>query len=116
MQDSKWVGYQGSLDYQGSDFTASVTIANPDLLDGSVVSVVQYLQSMTPQWVHYEFMKHCYIHLSQPRYIESPSNRWFHSTVCAKRLHSNYDCLAQRKACPDSLIGCDMCAEWALWV
>ena len=49
VQDSKWVGYQGSLDYQGSDFTASVTIANPDLLDGSVVSVVQYLQSMTPQ-------------------------------------------------------------------
>ena len=49
VQESKWVGYQGSLDYQGSDFTASVTIANPDLLDGSVVSVVQYLQSMTPQ-------------------------------------------------------------------
>ena len=49
MQESKWVGYQGSLDYQGSDFTASLTVANPDLFDGSVVSVVQYLQSMTPQ-------------------------------------------------------------------
>ena len=24
-------------------------------------------------------------------------------------------CLAQHKICPDSLIGCDMCAEWALW-
>lgn len=48
-QESKWVGYQGTLDYQGSDFTASFTLANPNLLDGSVVSVIQYLQAMTPQ-------------------------------------------------------------------
>ena len=26
-----------------------------------------------------------------------------------KRLHSSHDCLAQRKACPDSLISCDVC-------
>lgn len=48
-QESKWVGYQGTLDYQGSDFTASLTLANPNILDGSVVGVVQYLQAMTPK-------------------------------------------------------------------
>jgi mitochondrial import receptor subunit TOM40 len=49
MQESKWVAYQGSLDYQGSDFTASLTLANPNLLDGSVVGVAQYLQALTPK-------------------------------------------------------------------
>lgn len=48
-QESKWVAYQGSLDYQGSDFTASLTLANPNLLDGSVVGVLQYLQAVTPR-------------------------------------------------------------------
>ena len=48
-QESKWVGYQGTLDYMGSDFTASLTVANPDMLDGSVVGVGQYLQAMTPR-------------------------------------------------------------------
>ena len=49
MQESKWVAYQGSLDYQGSDFTAALTLANPNLLDGSVVGVAQYLQALTPK-------------------------------------------------------------------
>ena len=57
MQESKWVGYQGSLDYQGADFTASVTLANPNLFDGSAVGVAQYLQAMTPQSVYTQ--SHC---------------------------------------------------------
>ena len=44
---SRWVGYQGSLDYVGSDFTAGFTLANPDLFEGSAVVVAQYLQAMT---------------------------------------------------------------------
>ena len=46
-QKSRWVAYQGSLDYTGQDFTASATLANPDIITGSGVLAVQYLQSMT---------------------------------------------------------------------
>jgi len=49
-QQSKWVGYQGTLDYQGSDFTGSATLANPDPLSGSGVAVLQYLQAITPKY------------------------------------------------------------------
>ncbi|CAI8029918.1 Mitochondrial import receptor subunit TOM40 homolog 1 [Geodia barretti] len=48
--NTQWVAYQGSLDYQGSDFTASLTLANPNLLDGSVVGVAQYLQALNPSY------------------------------------------------------------------
>lgn len=35
-------------DYKGSSFTASLTVANPDLLNGSGLAVGQYLQRITP--------------------------------------------------------------------
>ena len=41
------MGYQGTLDYHGADFTASLTLANPDPIAGSAVAVAQYLQSLT---------------------------------------------------------------------
>ena len=44
------MGYQGTLDYQGSDFTGSATLANPDPLSGSGVAVLQYLQAITPKY------------------------------------------------------------------
>lgn len=50
-QQSKWVGYQGTLDYHGSDFTASITAANPDILAGSGMIVLQYLQSLSNRFV-----------------------------------------------------------------
>ncbi|XP_064407641.1 mitochondrial import receptor subunit TOM40 homolog [Halichondria panicea] len=46
-QQSRWVGYQGTADYVGQDFTASATLANPNILTGSGVLVAQYLQSVT---------------------------------------------------------------------
>ena len=46
-QKSRWVGYQGTADYQGKDFTASLTLANPNVMTGSGVLVAHYLQSMT---------------------------------------------------------------------
>ena len=49
-QQSKWVGYQGSLDYLGADFTASATLANPDPLSSSCVAVLQFLQALTPRY------------------------------------------------------------------
>lgn len=36
-----------SLDYRGEDFTATATVANPDLINGSGVMVLHYLQSIT---------------------------------------------------------------------
>ena len=52
-QQAKWVGYQGTLDYHGADFTASLTLANPDPIAGSAVAVAQYLQALTPRWALY---------------------------------------------------------------
>ena len=49
-QQSKWVGYQGTLDYLGADFTASATLANPDPLSSSGVAVLQYLQTLAPRY------------------------------------------------------------------
>ena len=46
-QWSRWAAYQGTLDYTGKDFTASATLANPNVLSGSGVLALQYLQSMT---------------------------------------------------------------------
>jgi mitochondrial import receptor subunit TOM40 len=48
-QGSKWVGYQTTVDYAGSDYTASLTLANPDIISNSVVAVAQYLQAFTPK-------------------------------------------------------------------
>ena len=43
----RWVAYQGGVDYAGSDFTGSLTLANPDIFSMSGVAVAQYLQSFT---------------------------------------------------------------------
>lgn len=47
IQQSKWQGCQLSSDYKGKDYTASLTLANPDLLSGTGVGVFHYLQSVT---------------------------------------------------------------------
>ena len=51
-QKSRWAAYQGTLDYTGKDFTASATLANPDILSGSGVLALQYLQSMTKRYMY----------------------------------------------------------------
>lgn len=38
---------QLTTDYRGSDFTASLTIGNPNLINNSGVFVTHYLQSVT---------------------------------------------------------------------
>lgn len=47
IQGSKWLATQITTDYKGSDFTASVTVGNPDLVNESGVIVTQYLQNVT---------------------------------------------------------------------
>lgn len=53
-QKSQWVGYQGTVDYTGKHYTASLTMANPDVLTGSGVVVAQYLQALTNRCVHFD--------------------------------------------------------------
>ncbi|XP_017116361.1 mitochondrial import receptor subunit TOM40 homolog 1 [Drosophila elegans] len=48
IQDSKMVATQLTTDYRGSDYTASLTVANPSIFTNSGVIVGQYLQSVTP--------------------------------------------------------------------
>ncbi|XP_069312921.1 mitochondrial import receptor subunit TOM40 homolog [Eulemur rufifrons] len=47
-QQSKFVNWQVDGEYRGSDFTAAVTLGNPDVLVGSGILVAHYLQSITP--------------------------------------------------------------------
>ncbi|CAM2107835.1 unnamed protein product [Caretta caretta] len=47
-QQSKFVNWQVDGEYRGEDFTAAVTLGNPDILVGSGILVAHYLQSITP--------------------------------------------------------------------
>jgi len=47
IQQGKWQGCQLSADYKGFDYTANLTLANPDLISGTGVGVFQYLQNVT---------------------------------------------------------------------
>ncbi|CAL8292393.1 unnamed protein product [Merluccius merluccius] len=47
-QQQKFVNWQGDAEYRGDNFTAAVTLGNPDVLVGSGIIVSHYLQSITP--------------------------------------------------------------------
>lgn len=47
-QQSKFVNWQIDTEYRGEDFTAAVTLGNPDILVGSGIVVAHYMQSITP--------------------------------------------------------------------
>ncbi|XP_071751175.1 mitochondrial import receptor subunit TOM40B [Centroberyx gerrardi] len=47
-QQQKFVNWQGDAEFKGEDFTAAVTLGNPDVLVGSGIVVAHYLQSITP--------------------------------------------------------------------
>uniref|UniRef100_A0A8U8C343 Uncharacterized protein n=1 Tax=Geospiza parvula TaxID=87175 RepID=A0A8U8C343_GEOPR len=47
-QQSKFVNWQVDGEYRGGDFTAALTLGNPDILMGSGILVCHYLQSVTP--------------------------------------------------------------------
>lgn len=38
-----------TTNFKGSDYTASVTVANPDIIAASGVVVLHYLQAVTPR-------------------------------------------------------------------
>lgn len=47
IQQSKWQAAQCTADYKGKNFTASLTLGNIDLINGSGVAVSHYLQQVT---------------------------------------------------------------------
>ncbi|KAA8591725.1 hypothetical protein FQN60_017099 [Etheostoma spectabile] len=47
-QQHKFVNWQCDMECRGEDFTAAVTLGNPDVLVGSGILVGHYLQSITP--------------------------------------------------------------------
>ncbi|XP_030758290.1 mitochondrial import receptor subunit TOM40 homolog 1-like [Sitophilus oryzae] len=47
VQNSKFQVGQLTLNYRGSDYTASMTVANPDVINSSGVVVLHYLQAVT---------------------------------------------------------------------
>ncbi|XP_023689078.2 mitochondrial import receptor subunit TOM40 homolog [Paramormyrops kingsleyae] len=47
-QQQKFMNWQCDAEYKGDDFTATVTLGNPDALAGSGILVTHYLQSITP--------------------------------------------------------------------
>ncbi|XP_060520100.1 mitochondrial import receptor subunit TOM40 homolog 1-like [Cylas formicarius] len=49
VQNSKFQVGQLTLNYRGADYTASMTVANPDIINGSGVVVLHYLQAVTPR-------------------------------------------------------------------
>lgn len=50
-QQAQYVTWQFETEYRGSDFTAAITMANPDILRESVIMVAHFLQSVSPQLV-----------------------------------------------------------------
>ena len=49
IAESKWKSLQLTTDYKGEDFTASLTMGNPDFLGGTGMGILHYLQSVTPK-------------------------------------------------------------------
>ncbi|XP_061520809.1 mitochondrial import receptor subunit TOM40B isoform X2 [Phycodurus eques] len=47
-QQHKFVSWQGDAEFRGKDFTATITLGNPNVLVGSGIVVTHYLQSLTP--------------------------------------------------------------------
>lgn len=47
IQQSKWQSAQITTDYKGDLYTASMTLGNPDLINGTGVMVLHYLRAIT---------------------------------------------------------------------
>ncbi|XP_015110969.1 mitochondrial import receptor subunit TOM40 homolog 1 [Diachasma alloeum] len=49
VQRSKFTVVQGTTDYRGDSYTASLTVANPDIINNSGVVVAHYLQNISKE-------------------------------------------------------------------
>ncbi|KAF7238578.1 Mitochondrial import receptor subunit TOM40B [Varanus komodoensis] len=50
-QQSKFVTWQFDTEYRGEDYTATLTLGNPDLISESIILVAHFLQSVTSRLV-----------------------------------------------------------------
>ncbi|CAI5798238.1 mitochondrial import receptor subunit TOM40B isoform X1 [Podarcis raffonei] len=50
-QQSKFVTWQFDTEYRGDDYTATLTLGNPDLISESIIVVAHFLQSITSRLV-----------------------------------------------------------------
>ncbi|XP_061462389.1 mitochondrial import receptor subunit TOM40B [Rhineura floridana] len=50
-QQSKFVTWQFDTEYRGDDYTATLTLGNPDLISESIILVAHFLQSITSRLV-----------------------------------------------------------------
>ncbi|KAL7978143.1 hypothetical protein Chor_005130 [Crotalus horridus] len=50
-QQAKFTTWQFDAEYRGGDYTATLTLGNPDLISESVIVVAHFLQSMTSRLV-----------------------------------------------------------------
>ncbi|XP_042296966.1 mitochondrial import receptor subunit TOM40B isoform X2 [Sceloporus undulatus] len=50
-QQSKFVTWQFDTEYRGDDYTATLTLGNPDLISESIIVVAHFLQSVTSRLV-----------------------------------------------------------------
>ncbi len=48
IMDKKWASCQITGDYRGDTWTSSLTLGNPDIVNGTGVAVMHYLKSITP--------------------------------------------------------------------
>ena len=48
IMDKRWTSTQMTADYKADTWSSSLTLANPDIVNGSGVSVLHYLKSITP--------------------------------------------------------------------
>lgn len=49
IMEKRFVSTQMTADYKGDSWTTSLTLGNPDLVNGSGVGVLHYLKSVTPK-------------------------------------------------------------------
>ena len=47
IQENKWKTVQLTTDYKGDNYTASLTLGNPDPLSGTGMGIAHYLQNVT---------------------------------------------------------------------
>ena len=48
IMDKRWQSTQMTVDYKGDTWSSSLTLGNPDIVNGSGVGVLHYLKSVTP--------------------------------------------------------------------
>lgn len=85
IQGGKYMVSQIVSDYRGSDYTASLSVGNPDIFNDTVLLAGQYLQSVTPQLA-------LGAEIAYQRAPHIPGNQLAFLSVGARYTGSDYSC------------------------